>query len=108
MNNIKQTIIKSLSFLDNSQINLAIVIILILYCSQLFSNINNIIEILYKYDIVKFLVLLVIAFVAHKDTNIAILLAVSYAISILNKENFIGAKSTSSKKTSGGTMKGGG
>lgn len=106
MNNIKQTISKSLFFLDNMHINLAIIIILILYCSQLFSNINNSIEILYKYNVVKFLILLIIAFVSHKDTNIAILLAVSYVISLSNIENFFGPtfteKSTASKTTAGG------
>jgi hypothetical protein len=99
MNNIKQTISKSLSFLDNTHINLSIIIILILYCSQLFLNINHSIEILYKYNVVKFLILLVIVFIANKDTNIAILLAISYVISLSNIENFFGPTATKKSKT---------
>jgi hypothetical protein len=85
MNNmtyIKNQIIKSLSILDNSYVNFSIVIILILYCSLLFTNINKAGGLLYNSVIVRFIVLLLISYLAHKDTNIAILLAIAYLISV--------------------------
>jgi hypothetical protein len=75
---------KYLLFLDNIHVNIAIIIILILYNSQLFVNINETIGNLYKYNFIKLLILLVITYIASKDTNIAILLAVSYVISLNN------------------------
>lgn len=75
---------KYTTFLDNMYINMAIIIILILYNSQLFSNINKTIGNLYKYNFVKLLILLFITYIAPKDTNIAILLGISYVISLNN------------------------
>jgi hypothetical protein len=75
---------KYFAFLDNIHVNIAIIIILILYNSQLFVNINETIGNLYKYNFIKLLILLVITYIASKDTNIAILLAVSYVISLNN------------------------
>ena len=85
MNNmtyIKNQIIKSLSILDNSYVNFSVVVILILYCSLLFTNINAAGGALYNSVIVRFIVLLLISYLAHKDTNIAILLAIAYLISV--------------------------
>ena len=81
---------KYLSFLDNIHVNMSIIIILILYNSQLFVNINKTIGNLYQYSFIKFIVLLLIACVDHKDTNIAILLGISYVISLnsTSNENF--------------------
>ena len=75
---------KYLLFLDNIHVNIAIIIILILYNSQLFVNINETIGNLYQYSFIKLLILLVITYIASKDTNIVILLAVSYVISLNN------------------------
>jgi hypothetical protein len=75
---------KYFSFLDNIHVNIVIIIILILYNSQLFTNINKSIENLYKYNFIKLLILLLITFIASKDTNIAILLGISYIISLNN------------------------
>lgn len=82
MNYIKNQIIKSLSILDNCYVNFSVVVILILYCSLLFTNINAAGGVLYKSVIVRFIILLLISYLAHKDTNIAILLAIAYLISV--------------------------
>ena len=73
---------KYFTFLDNIHVNIAIIIILILYNSQLYSNINETIGNLYQYNFIKLLTLLLITYIASKDTNIAILLAISYIISL--------------------------
>jgi hypothetical protein len=91
MKNLKKVWMSSLSILDNSYVNTSICIILVLYCSTIFDNINAFIGNLYNYSIVKIIVLLLIVYISHKDTNIAILLAMSYLISIsymVNTENF--------------------
>jgi hypothetical protein len=88
---VKNVWAKSLSVLDNPYVNLTLVIVLILYSSKMFGNINEVINGLYQYTFIKLLVLLIIAYVAPKDTNIAILLAISYIMSLknMNMENFI-------------------
>jgi hypothetical protein len=85
---------KSLLVLDNPCVNLTLVIILILYSSKMFGNINEVINGLYEYTFVKLLVLLIIAYVAPKDTNIAILLGISYVMSLknMNMESFFVSK----------------
>lgn len=91
MKNFKKTWTGSLSFLDNNIVNAIIVIILILYSSTIFDNINSYIGNLYNYSIIKIIVLLLIIYIAPKDTTIAILLAISYLVSInymINNENF--------------------
>jgi len=91
MKNFKKTWTGSLSFLDNNIVNAIIVIILVLYSSTIFDNINSYIGNLYNYSIIKIIVLLLIIYIAPKDTTIAILLAVSYLVSInymINNENF--------------------
>jgi hypothetical protein len=89
--NIKKIWLGSLGFLDNCYINSIIVIILLLYCSTIFENINSFIGNLYNFSIIKLLVLLVIVYVTPKDPTIGILLGLSYIISINylnNTENF--------------------
>ena len=81
---VKNAWAKSLSVLDNPYVNLTLVIVLILYASKMFGNINEVINGLYQYTFVKLLVLLIIVYVAPKDTNIAILLAISYVMSLKN------------------------
>lgn len=87
LKSVKNTWQKSLTILDNHYVNLSLVIVLILYCSQIFGNINSIISNLYQYNFVKLLLLLTIAYVGPKDTNIAVLLAISYVISLRNNKN---------------------
>jgi hypothetical protein len=88
---VKNVWAKSLSVLDNPYVNLTLVIVLILYSSKMFGNINEVINGLYQYTFIKLLVLLIIAYVAPKDTNIAILLAISYVMSLknMNMEKFV-------------------
>ena len=91
MKNIKKTWLNSLGFLDNCYINSIIVIILVLYSSTIFENINNFIGSIYNYSIVKIIILLLIIYVAPKDSTIAILLGISYLVSLnyaINTENF--------------------
>ena len=82
----------SLSFLDNCYINAIIVIILLLYSSTIFENINNFIGNLYSLSIIKVIVLLLIVYVTPKDPTIGILLGLSYIVSLhfsqVNHEKF--------------------
>jgi hypothetical protein len=77
----------SLSFLDNHLLNSIIVFILILYCSTIFDNINAFFGKLYNFSIVKLVVLLLVVYVSPKDTTIAILLAISYLVSMYYSVN---------------------
>lgn len=89
--NIKKMWMNSLGFLDNCTINTIIVVVLLLYSSTIFSNINMAVANLYNFSIVKLIVLLLIIFVSKKDPTIGILLAISYLVSInylINNENF--------------------
>lgn len=72
----------SLSFLDNCYINAIIVIILLLYSSTIFENINNFVANLYSLSIIKIIVLLLIVYITPKDPTIGILLALSYIVSL--------------------------
>ena len=99
MKNFKKMWMNSLCFLDNSLIHASIVIILILYASTIFNNINSYVGSLYNFSVVKLLILLLIAYVSPKDTSIAVLLAVSYVVSLMymmNTENFDTPKRCSS------------
>jgi hypothetical protein len=80
--NIKKQWMSSLVFLDNCVVNCIIVVVLLLYSSTIFENINMFVGNLYKFSIVKLVVLLLIIYVAPKDTAIAILLAISYLVSL--------------------------
>ena len=91
MKNMKKMWLNSLGFLDNCYVNAVIVIILALYCSTIFDNINSFIGNLYNFSVIKLAVLVLIIYVAPKDVTIAILLAVSYLVSLnylVNTENF--------------------
>lgn len=100
--NFKKIWMNSLSFLDNSVVNIAIIVILFLYVSCIFDNINNFIGGLYNFSIVRIIVLLLIIYVAPKDTTIAVLLSLSYIISIYymvnNEETFISKEETSKQE----------
>ena len=98
---IKKIWMGSLSFLDNCYINAIIVIILLLYSSTIFGNINNFVSNLYNLSIVKVIVLLLIVYVTPKDPTIGILLALSYIVSLnlplekfTDNENYTGNEST--------------
>jgi hypothetical protein len=90
--NMRKAWNSSLSFLDNSVVSTAIIVILVLYSSTIFDNINSFVGSLYSFSLVKLVVLLLIIYVAPKDTTIAILLAVSYLVSLyymVNNETFL-------------------
>lgn len=91
LKNFKKVWMNSLSFLDNSMIQSVIAIVLVLYCSTIFDNINSFIGNLYNFSIIKLVILLLIVYISPKDTTIAILLALSYVISLsymVNNEYF--------------------
>ena len=93
MKNIKKVWLGSLGFLDNCYVNSIILIILLLYCSTIFENINSFIGNLYNFSIVKLVILLLIIYVTPKDPTIGIFLGLSYIISLhfsqVNTENFV-------------------
>ena len=91
MKNLKKTWLGALSFLDNNIVNCIIVVILVLYSSSIFNNINSFIGNLYNFSIIRLIVLLLIVFIAPKDMTIALLLGISYLVSLnymINNENF--------------------
>ena len=96
--NLKKVWLNSLGFLDNCYINSIIVVILLLYTSELFENINISVGNLYQSGIIRVIILLLIVYISQKDTTIAILLAITYVISLQYKmynENFISQKPSS-------------
>jgi hypothetical protein len=91
--NINKMWNNSLSFLDNSLIKSIIIIVLVLYSSTIFDNINSFVGNIYNFSIIRLVILLVIVYVSPKCPTIGILLAVSYLISLnymVNNENFGG------------------
>jgi hypothetical protein len=95
MKSIKKNWLASLSFLDNNIIYSVIVVILVLYSSTIFDNINAFVGNIFNFSLLKLLGLVLIIYVAPKDTTVAILLAVSYVISVyymVNNETFVSDK----------------
>ena len=91
MKNINKVWVNSLSFLDNSIVKSVIIIILVLYSSSIFDNINSFVGNIYNFSIVRLLILLLIVYVSPKCPTIGILLGISYVISLsymVNNENF--------------------
>ena len=90
MKNLCKLWMNSLSFLDNCIINSIIVIILVLYSSTIFDNINSFVGNIYNFSIIRLLVLLVIIYITPKSPTIGILLGISYIVSLsymVNAEN---------------------
>ena len=91
----------SLSFLNNNIVYTIIITILVLYSSTIFDNINSFVGNLFNFSLLKILGLLLIIYVAPKDTTIAILLAVSYLVTIyymINNELFTSSNYESVEK----------
>lgn len=91
MKNLKKTWLGALSFLDNNIVNCIIVVILVFYSSNIFDNINSFVGNLYNFSIIRLIVLSLIVFIAPKDMTIALLLGISYLVSLnymMNNENF--------------------
>jgi hypothetical protein len=88
-NNFSKGLRNSLKFLDNEFVYWIIVIILFLYNTCIFMNINDFFSNMYEFGIVRVIVLLLILYVSQKSYLIALLLAMSYLLSVkFNKENF--------------------
>ena len=93
--NFAKGLTNSLKILDNQHVYCAIVVILFLYNSLLFININDFFSNIYKFGIVRVIVLLLILYTSQKSYLISLLLAMSYILSIYfdrekvhNTENF--------------------
>ena len=82
----------SLCFMDNIYVKVVLYVVLILYSSTYFENINMYIGNLHKnYKFLNIVVLLLIVYLGRKCPVIGILLAISYVISLnymSSKENF--------------------
>jgi len=87
MTSIKKIWLDSLSFLDNTYIYASILIILFLYSTLIFENINNYIGKIYGYSVVRFIVLLLIIYVTQKNVTLGIFLAISFLITINNMQD---------------------
>ena len=94
MKNVCKVWLSSLNFLDNNIVNAVIIIILVLYSSNIFTNINNFVGNLYNFSVVRLIVLLLIIYITPKSPTIGILLAISYILSInySNNETFVSRK----------------
>lgn len=89
LKNIMKLWLTSLSLFDNCYFNASIIIILVLYSSLIFENINIYVSELYNYSSVRLIVLFLIIYIAPKDPTISILLGVSYLVSIYYMSNDI-------------------
>ena len=82
----------SLSFIDNIYVKVILYVVLILYSSTYFENINMFVSSLHeKYEFLNIIVLLLIVYLGKKCPVIGILLGISYIISLTyasSKENF--------------------
>ena len=82
LKNFAKGLTNSLKILDNQHVYCAIVVILFLYNSLLFININDFFSNIYKFGIVRVIVLLLILYTSQKSYLISLLLAMSYILSI--------------------------
>jgi hypothetical protein len=82
LNKIKNLWLNSLSGLDNSYVNALVIVALVLYNLVYFHNINMFIARLFRLSIVRVLFLFLIIYIIPKDPTIALLLAISYLITI--------------------------
>ena len=103
--NFAKGLTNSLKILDNQYVYCIIVVILFLYNSLLFININDFFSNIYKFGIIRVIVLLLILFTSQKSYLISLLLAMSYILSIYfdrekvhNTENFFNNEESSAPK----------
>jgi len=92
MKSFKKMWLSSLSFLEHNVVYSIIVFVVVIYILGLFDGINSFIGGLYNYLIIRLVVILLIIWVAPKDPSLAILLGLSYAVSLqymTTSENFI-------------------
>ena len=103
--NFAKGLTNSLKILDNHYVYCIIVVILLLYNSLLFININDFFSNIYKFGIIRVIVLLLILYTSQKSYLISLLLAMSYILSIYfdrekvnNTENFFNNEEDSEPK----------
>ena len=92
MKNLKKLWMSSLSFLEHNLVYSVIVFVIVIYTLGIFDGINSFIGGLYNYFIIRLIVILLIIWIAPKDPTLAILLALSYAVSLQymsTSENFV-------------------
>ena len=87
MKSLGKGISGSLSCMDNIYVKVIIYVVLILYSSTIFENINMYVGSLHKYSFVKIIVLLLIVALSMKCPTMGILLAISYVISIIYEKH---------------------
>jgi len=87
MKSLQKGVSDSLSCIDNIYVKVIIYVVLILYSSTIFENINMYVGSLYKYSFVKIIVLLLIVALSMKCPTMGILLAISYVISIIYEKH---------------------
>ncbi len=87
MKSLGKGISGSLSCMDNIYVKVVIYVVLILYSSTIFENINMYVGSLHKYSFVKIIVLLLIVALSMKCPTMGILLAISYVISIIYEKH---------------------
>jgi hypothetical protein len=87
MKSLQKGISGSLNCVDNIYVKVIIYVILILYSSTIFENINMYVGSLYKYSFVKIIVLLLIVALSMKCPAMGILLAISYLVSIIYEKH---------------------
>lgn len=87
MKGLQKGVSGSLSCMDNIYVKVIIYVVLILYSSTIFENINMYVGSLYKYSFVKIIVLLLIVALSMKCPAMGILLAISYVISIIYEKH---------------------
>jgi hypothetical protein len=83
MKGLQKGVSGSLNCMDNIYVKVIIYVVLILYSSTIFENINMYVGSLYKYSFVKIIVLLLIVALSMKCPAMGILLAISYLVSII-------------------------
>jgi hypothetical protein len=103
-NNIMKLWLNSLAIFDNCYFNISIIIILVLYSSVIFENINVYVSELYNYSIIRLVVLLLIIYIAPKSPTISILLGISYIISIHYMSNSLLSNSHKFEKFKGNSQ----
>ena len=87
LKNVNKVIRNSLSFLDNEYVYSVLVIILVLYNSLLFTNINNFVGNIYNFGLVRVLILVLLVYVSQKSTLLGLLLGLSYLLSVNMNSN---------------------
>jgi len=82
MSDLNKLWMNSLFLLDNPYVNSIIIAVLVMYNLLFFHNINLFIANLFNLSIIRIVFLLLIIYIAPKDPTIALLLAISYIVTL--------------------------